>query len=234
VIQKHGVKPVKVFIVRNDPEVNVNDNFQVSEVTSDKGRVKLIYVGAINQQDGVDLLVQVVNILVKRLDCKFVGCRVVGDGEGLPEVKTLVADLGLDEYFEFTGYVYDRHLITAYIHEADICLETAPDSESNRKSTFIKIMEYMACGKPIVAFDLLETRVSTGESAILVDPGDVDKFADEVFKLVNDAEQRRALGRMARQRIIDHLNWNNSSRTLRKVYSDLVDPQFKIKKLKLR
>ena len=45
-----------------------------------------------------------------------------------------------------------------YLSTADICLDPNPSSPLNDVSTWIKVMEYMALGKPIVSFDLKETR----------------------------------------------------------------------------
>ena len=64
---------------------------------------------------------------------------------------------------EFTGFIPDRDLL-ANLSAADICLDPDPSSPLNDVSTWIKIMEYMAYGKPIVSFDLKETRYSAQEA----------------------------------------------------------------------
>ena len=65
--------------------------------------------------------------------------------------------LGIDDYVEFTGFIPDEDLVR-YLSTADICLDPNPSSPLNDVSTWIKVMEYMALGKPIVSFDLKETR----------------------------------------------------------------------------
>ena len=57
-----------------------------------------------------------------------------------------------------------------------------------------KVMEYMALGKPTVAFDLTETKVSGGESAAYVVPNDELQFARQVCELFDDPGRRQRMG----------------------------------------
>lgn len=218
VIKKHGINPDKIFIVRNDPEVPEAQKQEPVDQYQDKQMTQLLYMGSINNQDGVDLLVKVIHILVQQLNQRQVHCTVVGDGDDLSRVKRLCAELGISSHFNFTGYIYDRKIVRKHIEGADICLETAPFSELNGKSTFIKVMEYMAAGKPIVAFDLEETRFSAQASALLIEQGNLRAFAEAIEKLVHEPPLREELGKYGRSRITNELNWNNSSRELMKTY----------------
>lgn len=217
VIKNHKINPENVAVVRNDPEVvgirtpkrNSGDN------------INLLFVGAINVQDGVDLLVRIIHILVTRYRHENIKCTVVGDGDALESSKQLADDLGIEQFFEFTGYIYDRQQVKKYMQNADICVEPAPDNAANRRSTFIKIMEYMSFGKPIVAFDLKETRTSTGKCAILIEPGDTDAFARTIHELISDPLERIRIGNLAQKRILKQLNWENSSAKLKKVYAGI-------------
>lgn len=221
VIEKHGTPPEKISIVRNDPEVPApHKGGRAGEPKRPK--INLLYIGSINRQDGLDLLLRAVHILVNQLDQRQVHCTVIGDGDDLPRVKALCAKWSLDAFISFTGYIYDRAKIRACIEEADICLECAPASEANSRSTFIKIMEYMAAGKPIVAFDLQETRYSAQASALLVEPGNLKAFAAAVEKLIREPSLREKLGTCGRNRIIHELNWENSATALRQIYAQVL------------
>lgn len=218
VIQRYGIMPEKVFVVRNDPEAPVIQIVEPGTQSQSKQLTELVYAGSINRQDGVDLLARVVHILVQRLHERQIHCTVVGDGDDLVRVKSLCLDLGVSSHFTFTGYIYDRKIVRKHIEEADICLETAPHSEVNGKSTFIKVMEYMAAGKAIVAFDLKETRFSTQDSALLIEQGNLSAFAEAIKKLAREPFLRDELGKKGRRRITDELNWHNSSRQLISAY----------------
>ena len=222
IIEIHRVNPEKVCVVRNDPEINITSKQSKHDRPHSGKATKLIYVGTINFQDGLDILIRVVHVLVKELGQKQIVCTVVGDGNSLKCVKQLCNDLDMTDYFDFKGYVYDRETVQKYINEADICLDTAPKNEINQKSTFIKIMEYMISGKAIVAFDLDETRFTTDSSAVLVEPGDIVAYAKEIDRLIKDPIVRNELGEKAKRRIIESLNWNNSSKKLMSLYKSML------------
>jgi glycosyltransferase involved in cell wall biosynthesis len=221
VITMHGVNAGKVKIVRNDPELPETRRKQISQ-KGPNDFYKLIYVGSINIQDGVDILVRVAHILVKKMGQKKVHCTIIGDGEYLPQVKILCAELGMNAYFDFKGYIYDRREVAQFIEEADICLETAPENEVNRLSTFIKIMEYMVAGKPIVAFDLDETRATVEDTAILIPPGNIDLFAQAIQKLMENASAREIIGNKAQDRIFKKLNWSEAAKNLLDSYQTVL------------
>ncbi len=222
VIKRYGIKPEKIFVVRNDPEVpKIQESERVEQYRS-KHLTKLLYIGSISNQDGVDLLIKVVHIIVNQLSQGQIHCTVVGDGDDLPRVKRLCTELRMNPYFDFTGYIYDRKIIRTFIEETDICLETAPYSEANCRSTFIKVMEYMAAGKPIVAFDLDETRYSAQGSALLIEHGNLRAFAEAIEKLICDPGLRERLGKYGQSRITEVLNWNNSSRELMQAYTHVL------------
>ncbi len=219
VTERHRIAPEKISIVRNDPEAPMPARSVKPKQQGPRAN-KLVYVGSINRQDGVDLLVRAVHALARRQDAGVVHCTVIGDGDDLPRVRALCAELSVEARFEFTGYVYDRTRVRAAVEAADICVEPAPLNEANRRSTFIKIMEYMAAGKPIVAFDLPETRFSAGEgSALLVEPGSIECFADAIARLMGDPALRERLGACGRDRIATVLNWQNAAVTLLQVYA---------------
>jgi glycosyltransferase involved in cell wall biosynthesis len=223
VIERHRIDPRKVFVVRNDPEVTREPTLSLRRNAPERSYTRLLYLGAINTQDGVDLLVRSLHILVHELGERYIRCDILGDGDDLQRVRDVTNRLGMDPYLHFAGFVRDKKAILAHIRRADICLESAPLNPVNTKSTFIKVMEYMSLSKPIVAFDLPETRYSTGGAALLVPPNDLRQFALAIRTLIRDPARRADLGRAGRQRIVSELNWERSSECLSRTYSFLLD-----------
>jgi glycosyltransferase involved in cell wall biosynthesis len=220
VIKRHLIHPHKVFVVRNDPKP---ENFTLQEKiqTDDAGKINLLFLGSIGPQDGIDNLLKALHYLVHKLEKRNFICRVVGGGESLAMAKDLAKALQLEPFMDFKGLILGRDKVLKYLHTADICLEPAPDNAVNRHSTFIKIMEYMASGKPIVAFNLPETRYSTNNSAILIEPGNIKNFALGIKKLMDDPNLRDMLGRKGKERIIGTLNWTNAASNLKQAYESL-------------
>jgi glycosyltransferase involved in cell wall biosynthesis len=96
----------------------------------------------------------------------------------------------------------------------------APDPKTplNEVSSFMKIMDYMAVARPIVAFDLAETRVSAGDAALYAAPDDVDDFAAKISELLDDPQEREELGQIGRRRIEESLSWTHQEAALLAAY----------------
>jgi glycosyltransferase involved in cell wall biosynthesis len=97
--------------------------------------------------------------------------------------------------------------VPRYLAAADVCLITSPRNEFFANETSpMKLFEYMAAGKAIIASDLPSTRevVRHGESAYLVPPSDVDALADALRTLRDDPALRQKLGEMAKQVVVKY------------------------------
>ena len=83
----------------------------------------------------------------------------------------------------------------------------------------IKVVEYMGLGRPIVAFDLRETRFSAGEAALYATPNDEADFASCVEQLLDDPALRGRMGEAGRLRVTNELSWQRSEESLAAAYS---------------
>jgi glycosyltransferase involved in cell wall biosynthesis len=127
----------------------------------------------------------------------------------------------------FTGFIPDDEMMR-YLSTADIGLDPNPSNPLNDVSTWIKVMEYMALGKPIVSFDLKETRTSAAAAAVYVPPNDELAFARAVCDLMDDPARRATMGEIGRRRIREELSWTITSRTLLKAYSRLFNRELAV------
>jgi glycosyltransferase involved in cell wall biosynthesis len=84
------------------------------------------------------------------------------------------------------------------------------------------MLEYMALGKPIVAFDLTEHRVSARGAALYARPNDELDFARRIAELMDDPEQRERMGALGRARVEQELAWDHSVPGLLRVYQELL------------
>jgi glycosyltransferase involved in cell wall biosynthesis len=131
-----------------------------------------------------------------------------------------VRELGLEDYVWFTGIVSDDDLMR-YLSTSDICLDPNPSNPLNDVSTWIKVMEYMALGKPIVAFDLKETRFSASKAALYVEPNNEEAFARAIVELMDDPARRREMGEFGIRRVNTDLKWDVVSTELLRAYETL-------------
>ncbi len=207
-IRRGGMAPERVFVVRSGPDLRRVQHLPPRPELL-RGRKYLAgYVGVIGKQEGLDLLLESVDFMRRRLGRDDVQFVIVGDGTELPALRAMSARLGLDDCVHFTGRVSD-HDLWQILGTADICLNPDRANTMNDKSTMNKILEYMALGKPIVQFDLTEGRFSAQDASLYARPNDIEDFARRICELVDDAPRRTAMGEAGRRRVEGELAWHH-------------------------
>lgn len=212
-----GCRPDRVFVVRNGPS---SDRLKLMppEPALKEGRRHLVcYLGTLCNQDGIDYLLRSLKVLVEERGYRDFLCVIIGGGPELESLQALNRRLGLQDYVRFTGRLSD-HDVCRYLSSCDVCVDPLPRNSFSDKSTMNKIGEYMAFGKPVVAFELTETRRTAQQAAVYARPNDERDFADQLFALLHDAPRRRRLGHIARERVKTQLAWDHSIPHLLQAY----------------
>lgn len=216
---ERGTKaPDKIFVVRNGPP----HSYQPMEPDRDLVRraAHLIgYVGTIGPQDGLDYWLRAIREMVFELGRRDFLAVIIGDGDALPSVKALAKDLQIEDHVLFTGRLSELDA-RKHLSAVSVCVQPDPLSPLNDKSTMNKLMEYMALGKPTVAFDLTETRFTAQDAATYVRPNDELEFAKRVVWLLDNPDERHRLGTAGRQRIASALAWEYSVPELVRAYAE--------------
>jgi glycosyltransferase involved in cell wall biosynthesis len=218
-MQRGSVPAERIAIVRNGPPAAAFD-----AVTEPRPGVlvdpHLLFLGSMESQDGVDSLVPLLQALADRYELPQARLTVVGEGSRRAPLTEIAAAAGLDGRVQFTGLVPHAD-VPALLATADICLDPAPRTELNERSTMIKIAEYLAAGRPAVSFPLLETRRTAGDAVAYADgSGDLDSFAAQVATLARDPARRAALAQRGRERA-QSLGWDASEARLLAAYEGL-------------
>jgi glycosyltransferase involved in cell wall biosynthesis len=221
-IERGGVPRERTAVVRSGP-----DTRRMRPVTPDpelrRGRAEmLVYLGIMGPQDGVDIVLRVAHRLVTEYG-RDIHVALLGFGDCLEGLKHLAVDLGLGDRVTFTDRA-EPATIASYLSAADVGISPDPLSPLNDVSTMNKTMEYLAYALPVVAFDLVETRVSGGGAAVYVDPhGDRDlcvkRMAIAVADLLDDPRRRAEMALAGRRRAEAVLDW----RPQRDVYVSVYD-----------
>jgi len=118
---------------------------------------------------------------------------LIGSGPMFEELQSLAARLEVEDFVEFTGRISDRELLER-LSSCDVCVNPDKKMPYNDKSTMNKIMEYMAMGKPIVQFDLMEGRRSAGDAAVYAEGNNAIDFAEKIIELLANPEARQQMG----------------------------------------
>lgn len=217
-LARGGIADSKVTVVRNGPDPSKVTSEIDAELRS-KSTNLLFYSGRISGQDGLDVLCGVLQRLRYQLGRREFCCVIVGDGDALPEIKRLFAEAALGDNVYFTGWIDDPKTYCRYLNTADICVSPEPLSDYNDRSTFIKVMEYMSAAKPIVAFDLAETRFTAGDAALYARASDEREFATKLVRLIDDPALCLTMGEFGRARILEKFAWQYSVPRLLDAYN---------------
>src|SRR5207245_6915548 len=220
-IERAHKNPRDVFVVRNGPNQMRMTPTAPSARLKGMNKLILCYIGALNPQDGVDYLLRSLRNLLHDLKRTDFHCVIMGTGDSLEDLRELARNLQLNGCVELLGFVSDEDL-QANLAGVDICVDPDPSSPLNDVSTWIKVMEYMAYAKPIIAFDLKETRFSAGEAAIYVQPNKEAEFAQAIVELMEQPELRKKMGAHGRRRIEQELQWNKVGGNLLAAYETLL------------
>jgi glycosyltransferase involved in cell wall biosynthesis len=213
----------RVVVVRNAPDLN---RFipREPDVSLRQGKPYLLaYLGVMGHQDGLDYALRVLQLLRGEIGRDDIHCVLMGVGDAFDEMVALSQQLGIADIVDFPGWV-DDEFIQRCLSTADVCLAPDPLNAFNNMSTMIKVAEYMAMSRPIVSFDLLETRVSAGDAAIYVPANDERAFAKAIDALLQDPERRRRMGESGRRKVEEELSWDMSRRALIRFYEQLLGP----------
>lgn len=216
-INRGGMAPEDVFIVRNGPDLQ-SFNPVPSNPERKYGKRYLVgYVGSMGVQDGLDILIDVAKY-IKDLGRSDIHFTCVGSGTELKKLREMVEESGLTDTVNFTGRVSDEELLEI-LSTADVCVNPDRPSVMNDISTMMKIMDYMALGKPVVQFNSKEGRFSARESSLYVDGDErVSDFADKIMWLLDRPEERSRMGECGRKRVEDELSWEHSVQALLAAY----------------
>jgi glycosyltransferase involved in cell wall biosynthesis len=213
-----GVKRENIFSIPVGADLEqFNPNINGSEIRRDYDITGplVLYVGQLHGAQYIDLFIKAANtVLHKNPKVQFM---VVGEGLMENSLRGLVKELGIEDRVIFTGSV-PHHKIPEYIAAADICVASFKETKVTICKSPLKIVEYLASGKAIVASNVGEVKRMVGGVGILVEPGNFHALGEGILKLLKDKKLRDNLGRLARQRAEKNFNWPNTSLSLLAAY----------------
>ena len=216
-IMRSGKATADVTVVRTGPDPERLRRGQADPELRRGRRFLAAYIGVMGPQDGVDNVVRAADVVVHELGRDDIAFTLIGSGDCFDGLVALRDELGLAGHVEFTGRAPDE-LVTQILSTAGVGLSPDPLNPLNDVSTMNKTMEYMAFELPVVAFDLRETRISSGEAAVYVQPNDVREYAKAIVELMDDEPRRAELGKLGRERVERELAWSYQERAYLGVY----------------
>ena len=224
-INRSGKRPSEVTVVRTGPDPDKLSR-GLEDPAQRRGREHLVaYIGVMGPQDGVDIVVKAADVVVHEMGRDDIAFTLIGNGDCFDDLVALRDRLKLNGHVEFTGRAPDE-LVKKVMSTAVAGLSPDPKNPLNDVSTMNKTMEYMSFELPVVAFDLIETRISARDAAVYVASAghpeqEVRDYAKAIVDLIDDEPGRLRMGKAGRARVEDELAWAHSERAYVGVYDRL-------------
>jgi glycosyltransferase involved in cell wall biosynthesis len=219
-VARGGMSPDRVWVVRSVPDLEYFRPAKPDPSVRRAFRYLVGYVGIIAEQDGVSLLIEAMDHIVKNLGRTDVACLIIGDGPQASRLKALVDERRIAEYVEFAGYISGDALL-AKLGACDIGVVPDPPNASNGKMSMIKVFEYMALGLPFVQFDLRQATSDAGAAALVVASPTPQALGDGIVSLLEDAAARERMQTYGRERAQREFQWDVEKRSLLAAYGTL-------------
>ena len=170
------------------------------------------FVGSFYRYQGLQCLLEAMAII--RRTMPSVHLLLVGDGEAAPELKQQAARLALSPYITWAGRIPYQE-VPAWIGAMTLCV--APFRGDRGETSPVKIFDYLACGKPVIASAIPSISATfTQETGVtLVPPDDPVSLAQVMLALLKDPDRQARMAVDGRSFVQQGFNWTDLINRLR-------------------
>ena len=222
ILLKRGISESKIQIIPNGVDLGMfNQNIcsydEIKKIRQSFQSDKII-VFAGSLQD-LDIIINSAKYVIQKIpNVKFI---IIGDHRDPQRSKSIwekkIQEKNLDQNFIFLGRL-PRDEIPKYILSADVCVDSFPDEPYYAAAHPIKLLEYGACGKPVVATNVEETSKIAihGKFGFLADPSNFHEYAKYLTKLLDDPNLAKSMGKSFSEYIKREFNWDISAEKFEK------------------
>ena len=221
-IQTYHVPESKVVVIENGANVELFKPVDTKRARLELGlspdEFVVIFVGIFLPWQGVDYIIRAAPLIIAK--CPNARFLIVGDGPIKDDLLKLAEEKGVLERLIFTGMI-PQEKVPLYINASDVCV--APKRPMQTGLSPLKLYEYMACAKPVIAtrakgLDILETI----DAGLLVDPEKANEFADAVVRLLQNPEIRKQMGKGGRAYVVENYAWPLVAKRIAQVCKEVI------------
>ncbi len=219
-VEEAGVPGERIHVVQNGVDEGFLQDPDPRPVRARyglEGKLVLGFSGFVREWHGVGRALR----FLAASDRRDVHLLLVGDGTARAALEREARDLGVEDRFTVTGVV-QREDMPGHVAAFDIALQPAATPYASP----LKLFEYMALGKAIVApaSDNIREILSDRADALLFAPEDEQKFHGALAALVEDAALRARLGAAAKQTLINRdLTWRGNAARVERLAGELLE-----------
>ena len=203
-----GVPPEKIFVVYSGVDTDFFDSIKGCADTSPS----VIFIGNLLPHKRVTDLLHALKIV--REEVPNVILRVVGDGPLLKTLEEEVSSLKMERNVAFLGRVSDNYKVELLKSSSCLVLPSVMESFG------LVFLEGMACGKPVVSYDIPAAKevIEDGRNGFLVPVGNVKLLAKQILEVLTDSSLARRMGNFGRRLVEERFTWEKTAERTLDVY----------------
>jgi glycosyltransferase involved in cell wall biosynthesis len=213
-IRYWNVPAAKISVVENGVEIDLfrldRAAMEVRKQLKLEDRFLICYIGTMGNAHGLETLIAAAEELQTALPSTMF--LLIGEGAEKERIVELAAAHGLTN-IQFLGQ-QPRERIPAYVSAADVCLVMLKKTELFKTVIPTKLLEYMACERPVIVAVDGQARqiVEEAGAGVFVEPENSKALVKAVLDLAEDPEHRRQMGASGRQYIVNRLSREKTAR----------------------
>jgi glycosyltransferase involved in cell wall biosynthesis len=220
VLVKRGVPDAKTFVSMNVPDPRIFHSTEAADRVSSGDALHLVYHGTMAHRLGVDLLINAVARLRRRIP--GVTLPLWGKGDDLSDFQALAQDLALERHVLFEPAGYPLQELPARLRPMNVGVIGNRRSDAGALMLPVKLLEYVSLGIPTVAPRLEAIQHYFSEEMVTYyEPEDIDSLTDAILRLHADTGLRRRQTAMARTFLVRY-GWERQGEELVAMYRTLV------------
>lgn len=214
VAKREKIKSEKIKIIHNGVDLPLNNGIVPSVFLKNSVDVWICITGSLTPVKRHDLLIKAVANIRAGLLHQKMHILFLGEGPEFENLQLLTRKNKMDDIIHFEGAVSNVYDYLTQIHIGVLC--------SDREGLSNAILEYMACGLPVVATAVGgNTELVDHENGICVPPDDFKALANALMQLINDEKLRIKLGQKSLSKIKENFSWNKAMTELENYYCSI-------------
>ncbi len=207
-IETYGADPDKITVVPNGANI---DHFRPMDKYQARASLKLgqkektiVYIGILEQWQGLEVLIRATPTILK--EWPDTNILIGGSGPMKNELMKLTKEMKLEKSVKFIGAIAYKD-VPVYINAGDVCV--APKKPLKSGYSPLKLYEYMACGRPVIASNLRGFEILEQHNAgILFKPESSEELAQSINALLKDEKQQNEMGANGRKLVENNYSWD--------------------------
>ncbi len=222
-VNQWSIDPGKVVVLPNAADTEAfGRHYDVEPIRRQLGLTTepvVMFVGGFYAWHDLPLLIDSFAMVLHDVpDARLI---LVGGGRTEPEIRQKIRENGLQHAVILAGKV-DHSQVPAMLAAADVAVAPNIPFFSGHGGSPLKLYEYMAAGKAIVATKTGQVGevIQDGHNGLLAEPGDVDGFADGLRTLLTNPKKRKRIGQVARDEAVSRHSWQHYAERLKGIYAE--------------